>query len=226
MVDSTFRQVDLNQDNRVDQGEFRNFLQQNNAGVGNGYSSSSYESSTTGLLGGGSYGGGASYGAGADLSLTGGVAGSYNESSSYSSSSNGYGAADLAGGAGYGALGLVGGGSSYGVSSTESVTASAVQTYPTDAQGLFKDSNPQIIRRPAPGGVQTYTQNIRVRFLQPPPIPPPGVSVLFFNLLISLVIFSASHYQRSATTSTTCTTPTSHSSTSSSSSSTSPTRSP
>jgi hypothetical protein len=225
MVDSTFRQVDLNNDNRVDQGEFRNFLQQNNAGVGNGYSSSSYESSTTGLLGGGSYGGGASYGAGADLSLTGGVAGSY-ESSSYSANSNGYGAAGLAGGAEYGAVGLVGGGGSYGVSSSESVTTSAVQTYATDAQGLFKDSNPQIIRRPAPGGVQTYTQNIRVRFLQPPPIPPPGVSVLFFNLLISLVIFSASHYQRSATTSTTCTTSTSHSSTSSSSSSTSPTRSP
>jgi hypothetical protein len=42
--------------------------------------------------------------------------------------------------------------------------------------GLFVDNNPQIIRRQAPGGVQTYTQNIKVRFLQPPPIPAAGVS--------------------------------------------------
>ena len=42
--------------------------------------------------------------------------------------------------------------------------------------GLYVDSNPQVIRRPAAGGVQTYTQNIKVRFLQPPPVPPPGVS--------------------------------------------------
>ena len=52
----------------------------------------------------------------------------------------------------------------------------AVQTYATDAQGLYQDPNPQVIRRPAASGVQTYTQNIAVRFLQPPPVPPPGVS--------------------------------------------------
>ncbi|CAF1282368.1 unnamed protein product [Rotaria sp. Silwood1] len=44
--------------------------------------------------------------------------------------------------------------------------------------GLFFDTNPQIIRRPAPGGVQTYTQNIQVRFLQPPPVPPPGPLII------------------------------------------------
>ncbi|UJR13598.1 hypothetical protein I4U23_000611 [Adineta vaga] len=44
--------------------------------------------------------------------------------------------------------------------------------------GLFVDANPQIIRRPASGGVQTYTQNIKVRFLQPPPIPPPGPLII------------------------------------------------
>lgn len=44
--------------------------------------------------------------------------------------------------------------------------------------GLYFDANPQIIRRPATGGVQTYTQNIKIRFLQPPPIPPPGVSLM------------------------------------------------
>ena len=42
--------------------------------------------------------------------------------------------------------------------------------------GLYYDPNPEIIRRGAPSGSQTYTQNIRVRFLQPPPVPPPGVS--------------------------------------------------
>ncbi|CAF4740668.1 unnamed protein product, partial [Rotaria magnacalcarata] len=30
----------------------------------------------------------------------------------------------------------------------------------------------------AAGGVQTYTQNIKVRFLQPPPIPPPGPLII------------------------------------------------
>ena len=48
--------------------------------------------------------------------------------------------------------------------------------YPTNAQGLFQDPNPQVIRRPAPEGPVTYTQNIKIRFLQPPAIPPPGVS--------------------------------------------------
>ncbi|CAF3745349.1 unnamed protein product, partial [Didymodactylos carnosus] len=43
---------------------------------------------------------------------------------------------------------------------------------------LYQDSNPQIIRRPAPGGGVTYKQNILVRFLQPPPIPPPGPLII------------------------------------------------
>jgi len=64
------------------------------------------------------------------------------------------------------------------VSGGEYSSSSAVQSYATDAQGLFQDSNPQIIRRPAPGGQVTYTQNIRVRFLQPPPIAPPGPLII------------------------------------------------
>ena len=52
----------------------------------------------------------------------------------------------------------------------------AATTYATDAQGLFKDPNPEVIRRPAAGGLQTFTQRVMVRFLQPPPVPPPGVS--------------------------------------------------
>ncbi|CAF0806886.1 unnamed protein product [Adineta steineri] len=145
--------------------------------------------------------GGAGYGAA-------GLAGSSGYESSSFSSSTGYGAAGLAGGAGYGAAGLAGGAgygagglsggsgyeasgfsssagygaaggaAGYGASSSESVNTTSVQRYATDAQGLFQDSNPQIIRRPAPGGPLTYTQNIRVRFLQPPPIPPPGPLII------------------------------------------------
>lgn len=55
------------------------------------------------------------------------------------------------------------------------VTSTTTQQYETDAQGLFKDSNPQVIRKPATGGPLTYEQNIKIRFLQPPPVPPPGV---------------------------------------------------
>jgi hypothetical protein len=47
--------------------------------------------------------------------------------------------------------------------------------------GLYIDAHPQIIRRQAPTVTQAYTQNIKVRFLQPPPLSPPGVS---YNLYI------------------------------------------
>ena len=109
-------------------------------------SGSSFESSP--------YGGGASFGA---------------ASSSFESLS----------GAGYDAsFASAGGGSADDNAGTsiESLSSGQVQQYPTDAQGIFQDPNPQIIRRPAVGGVQTYTQNVRVRFLQPPRVPPPGVS--------------------------------------------------
>lgn len=50
-------------------------------------------------------------------------------------------------------------------------------TYNINAQGLYQDPNPQVIRRPAVGGAQTYTQRVTVKFLKPPPLPPPGVSI-------------------------------------------------
>jgi hypothetical protein len=142
------------------------------------YESSSYESSTGGALGGdlgyaGAGFGGAGYG---DSSYE----------SSYSSSAGNVGG-DLTVG---GAVGLAGTNlSAANYSSTTQTTA--VQQYETDAQGLFKDSNPQIIRRPAPGGTLTYTQNIRVRFLQPPPVPPPGVSffLVFFSVFNLTILF-------------------------------------
>ena len=55
--------------------------------------------------------------------------------------------------------------------------SSSSATYATDAQGLYKDPNPQVVRRAALGGPQTYTQRISVRFLKPPPVPPPGVTI-------------------------------------------------
>ncbi len=122
---------------------------------GSSYESSSFESSSSGA----GFGGGVA-------GLASGASGY--ESASFSSNA-GYGA-----GAGQVAGGAIGvSGSSYESSSTQ------VQQYATDSQGLFNDPNPQIIRRAAIGGIQTYTQNIRVRFLQPPPIPPPGVSNLY-----------------------------------------------
>ncbi|CAF4346204.1 unnamed protein product, partial [Rotaria sordida] len=104
------------------------------------------------------YLGGASYGGGYDASLVGGGLSGYE---SYA-----------------GSAGLVGdaslylGGASYDAGS---LAINQVQ-YASDAQGLYQDPNPTIIRRAAPGGVHTYTQNVQLRFLQPPPVPPPGVS--------------------------------------------------
>ena len=167
-ADAAFAQADVNNDQRLDLNEFRNLAGAGGAAGGYGsssYQSSSYESSTTGgALGGGLAYGGAGYGG----------ANSY-ESSSYNSSIGNAGG-DFALG---GASGYAGGDLSAANYSSSSQTT-AVQQYATDAQGLFQDSNPQIVRRPAPGGALTYTQNIRVRFLQPPPVPPPGVS--FFLL--------------------------------------------
>jgi hypothetical protein len=158
-----FNQADTNRDGGIDQQEFNRWASSGGGGGGG----SSYGSSA-------SYGSGG-YGAGA-------VGGGYGGSSSYESSSfessTGYGAGAGAGASvGYsvGAAGSQG----YDASSSSFSSQTAVQKYATDAQGLFQDPNPQIIRRPAAGGVQTYTQNIRVRFLQPPPVPPPGVSYFF-----------------------------------------------
>jgi hypothetical protein len=162
-----FNQADTNRDGGIDQQEFNRWA---SSGGGSG--------------GGSSYGSSASYGSGGYGA--GAVGGGYGGSSSYESSSfessTGYGAGA---GAGYGAGASVrygvgaAGSQGYDASSSSFSSQTAVQKYATDAQGLFQDPNPQIIRRPAAGGVQTYTQNIRVRFLQPPPVPPPGVSYFF-----------------------------------------------
>lgn len=175
MADALFAQADTNQDQRLDINEFRNFAgaggDQYGAAAG-GYGSSSYESSSyESSTAGGALGGDLAYGGGAAAYDGAGYGASSYESSQYSSSVGGAGGDYSAGASGF------------------SSQAGAVQQYQTDAQGLFKDSNPQIVRRPAPGGNLTYTQNIKVRFLQPPPIPPPGVRcspiVIFLGTCIS-----------------------------------------
>ncbi|CAF2520716.1 unnamed protein product [Rotaria sp. Silwood2] len=65
----------------------------------------------------------------------------------------------------------------YSASSLEQQSFSST-AYATDDQGLYKDPNPEVIRRPAPGGPQTYTQRVLVRFLQPPAVPPPGPLII------------------------------------------------
>jgi hypothetical protein len=152
------------------------------------YSASSYESSSAAAYGDIS-GGAGGYGGVADLGATnisgignaGGNAGySSYEQSSYSATAGG-------GPAGFDATaasaGNLAGGAAGASASSSSFEASSsqqqIQQYATNAQGLFQDPNPQVIRRPAQGGQITYTQNIKIRFLQPPAIPPPGVSSIY-----------------------------------------------
>jgi hypothetical protein len=58
------------------------------------------------------------------------------------------------------------------------ISQQQIQVSADNPQNLYQDPNPQIIRRAAQGGQLTYTQNIKIRFLQPPPVPPPGVKSL------------------------------------------------
>jgi hypothetical protein len=50
--------------------------------------------------------------------------------------------------------------------------------YLETAVDVYKDPNPQIIRRTMTEGPVTYEQRIRVRYLQPPEVPPPGPLVI------------------------------------------------
>lgn len=175
--------VDTNHDQRLDFNEFRNLIAQNlgpNASVYGGdmtdagqFTTSSYQSSNSF----------------ADNSVIynemGGInmsdMQSYEQTSSYS---------PTIGVATGDATGIMANASvtAQGSASSSSVEVNNVQLqqqqqqqqlqYPTNAQGLFQDPNPQIVRRPAPEGPLTYTQNIKIRFLQPPAIPPPGVRII------------------------------------------------
>ncbi|CAF2867283.1 unnamed protein product [Rotaria sp. Silwood2] len=193
MADVLFDQADLNKDQRLDLNEFRNLLAQNlgaganiytgNIADGGQYSASSYESSSIGAYGDINAGAGGYGGVTGGLSATThsgvGNAGytSYDQAS-YSSSMGG-----VAGGfdGNVTADGDVAGAAAGTASSSTfeaNNTQQQVQQYSTNAQGLYQDPNPQIIRRPAQSGQVTYTQNIKIRFLQPPAIPAPGPLII------------------------------------------------
>lgn len=182
-----FNQVDLNQDGAIDRNEFQQWLGGAGAagagGASGNFESSSYESSNF------SSAGGATGAFTVDAGLAGGVGGSSFESSSFTSGATLDAGADAsaAGGATFQSSSFESSsttGAGYDVAALNQAanytaeTNAAWSKYGAEVRGagLYVDTNPQIIRRAAVGGVQTYTQNIKVRFLQPPPIPPPGVS--------------------------------------------------
>jgi hypothetical protein len=92
------------------------------------------------------------------------------------------------------------------VSSGNTIVDAPATTYVSAssyAGELYQDPHPpQIIRRPPAQGPITYKQNIAVRFLQPPPVPPPGVSFTFLKLIILLFYddFIAIDHQGSSST--------------------------
>ncbi len=186
--------IDINKDQRLDLNEFRNLIAQNlgvtasasiytgNVLDGGQYGAGAYDSSSSGTYGdlSGAVGG---YGGVADLAAS--TIGGPGANASYSSYEQASYASSPAGGVGeFDASAISGGnftGNTAGVSASsssfETSSAQQIQQYATTAQGLYQDPNPQIIRRPAQSGQVTYTQNIKIRFLQPPAIPPPGVSL-------------------------------------------------
>ncbi|CAF3084082.1 unnamed protein product [Rotaria sp. Silwood2] len=164
-ADALFTQSDLN--------DFRYLT---GAG-GLSYGASSYgfdDISTFGVDDGLWYGGS---GYGADDWSTVGVGGSYGLSSTLGT---GYGGDVIYAGTGLGGAGYNSSlyNSSLGYAGSGLATFGGYQHYATDAQGIYQDPNPHIIRRPAPGGGVTYTQNVRVRYLQPPPVPAPGPLII------------------------------------------------
>ncbi|UJR14835.1 hypothetical protein I4U23_001820 [Adineta vaga] len=176
-ADAVFNQVDANHDGSVSRDEFKDFLVRNSisgASTSNypyTYRSSVYETSTNGTNG-------VVGGFGVDLGYNGpGYGATTYESSSFNSSAGSVNG-DAANLNVVGTAGLSSTDAASTTFSSESRSSIVQQQYETDAQGNFKDSNPQIVRRPAPNGPVTLTQNIRVRFLQPPPVPPPGPLII------------------------------------------------
>ena len=185
---------DVNRDQRLDINEFRSLIAQNlgpNASIylGNGsdqagpYAGASYEAS-----GSPTYADINAYESGyenTNLGVSGGTRASpgrqenfnsYEQSSYESSTGLNSGGFDISAASHADITDPAAHASSSSSYETSSSSQNQVQQYATSAQGLYQDPNPQIIRRPATGGAVTYTQNIKIRFLQPPPIPPPGVS--------------------------------------------------
>ncbi|CAF4467523.1 unnamed protein product, partial [Rotaria sp. Silwood2] len=193
-----FNQVDLNQDGTIDRHEFQHWIGADvgadgqyssgvSVGVGVGvgvggaganFESATYESSNISSLGGG----------GGSYSVEGGFGDSSFESSSLTSSTGIDAGGTLIGGPTFQSSSFKSpitnnGYDDTGINQADSYTDESNSTWSkygaeVKGAGLYFDTNPQIIHRPAIGGVQTYTQNIKLRFLQPPPIPPPGPLII------------------------------------------------
>jgi hypothetical protein len=157
-ANAIFNQVDANADGVIDQGEFNQFVS------------------------GASYGSGLGYGYGAGYGYGGwSGANNYGYNLGYNGLGNfygGYAGYDASAAAGVDASYVVSGGNAFDASSAAFSSGVVASQYQADASGNFVDSAPEIIRRPAAQGVQTYTQNVAVRFLQPPPVPPPGPLII------------------------------------------------
>jgi hypothetical protein len=181
-ADALFAQADINKDGSLSQDEFRNLMARNSF-IGTGAANYSFGSNAN------SFGETSNYGSTSYQTITnGGMMESdlaYGDASASSSSPYNSLNTNIASGDSSSDSVAYNVGTSAGLSTGETFarnnvtsTTANVQHYETDAQGLFKDDNPQIIRKPAAEGQVTYTQNIKVRFLQPPAVPPPGVSNL------------------------------------------------
>ncbi|CAF3332843.1 unnamed protein product [Rotaria socialis] len=198
MTEDLFNQADINKDQRLDIDEFRGLLIRNlgvgsassgaygDASAAGGNYSGGFESLGTTVNGAGFAGGESSYGSfnqSAYSSTSGVGASSFNDSTLGGANVSGFGASASSGfdlnsyGAGATLSNETGGFSSQSTAEA-STSQQQFQLATNNQQNLFHDPNPQIVRRPAPGGSLTYTQNIRVRFLQPPPVPPPGPLII------------------------------------------------
>jgi hypothetical protein len=162
-AEELFAQADTNRDGVIDRNEFLNFVQSSNSGAGGGSfrvkrTGGSHESSSHGSFRGRSPYRSAGYSPGVGFESA--SRSSTHQSVSYEST---------------------GGLDDSAIRQAASYTAdfnAAWSKYGAEVQGigLYVDSHPEIIRREATSGAQVYTQKIRMRYLQPPPVPPPGVS--------------------------------------------------
>ncbi|CAF1153121.1 unnamed protein product [Rotaria sp. Silwood1] len=188
-----FSQVDANNDGTIDPQEFRSWAA--NGSVAGALGSGAYESSSyqSAALGGFDPSASLAFSSGVGLAELGG-SGAYE--AGYSSESGFESAGGFAAG-GLVAGGLAAGGGSFAIDGADSAYAAAASgelvqgggvalesssleqtTQYASAGGLYNDPNPQIIRRPAATGPIIYKQNVLVRFLQPPPVPPPGPLII------------------------------------------------
>ncbi|CAF0890628.1 unnamed protein product [Adineta steineri] len=185
IVKAMFAQVDANKDGSIDRSEFRNWVGAGNSGnaAGGGLTSSTYESgafqsSSTGGLDASNVLAASGSAGFVGQSATSGYEASFSSQSGVESAD---GLAARGSNNSYNAIGALSTSYDAGVTanaSLESSVSAQQLNQNISTSGLFVDPNPQIIRRAATGGAVTYQQKILVRFLQPPPCPPPGPLII------------------------------------------------